>query len=144
MTSPGKRRWSRMTTPLPVHSMGWATFRVLEDVPRRTGFRACVSTQFLPAATTIYCDAIDGVTQFVATNCSCHTGSSACGISKLKQGQNPLTEVCATKVALGFTGMVRVRYKRETKESILDAHPDRRGEPTNGRGNHTAEPCSRS
>src|SRR4029077_7161201 len=99
MTSPGKRRWSRMTTPLPVHSMGCATFMVLEDVPRWTGFRACVSTQFLPAATTIYCDAIDGVTQFVATNCSCHTGSSACHLlisvnaAKVKTRQ---AEACAT------------------------------------------------
>ena len=55
-----------------------------------------------------------------------------------KQIQNPQTEVCATKVALGFTGRVRVRYKRDTKESILNAHPDQRGETTNGRGDHTA------
>src|SRR5713226_8423439 len=45
---------------------------------------------------------------------------------------------CPTEVALGFTGRVRVRYKREKKESILNAHSDLRGESTNGRGDNTA------
>src|SRR5579864_1502811 len=45
---------------------------------------------------------------------------------------------CPTEVALGFTGSVRVRYKRVTKESILSAKLDQRGETTNGRGDHTA------
>jgi hypothetical protein len=58
---------------------------------------------------------------------------------KCKRIRTAQTEIRATKVALGFIGTVRVRYKREKTESILNAQPDKRGELTNGRGDYTAK-----